>query len=145
MRATLRRSCDACAKAKHACDLRTPQCSRCVKRKSKCVYANQPLTSASAFSSSSSRPEPAENTRSSPHSDDDASEIVTRESSSTPSLSEGSLELAKAVDPSFDPFDSYPSTRLPRAHVQRLIHHCEYLFCPQITISSLSLMETINP
>ena len=25
----------------------------------------------------------------------------------------------------FDPFDSYPRTRLPRVHVQRLIQHCE--------------------
>jgi hypothetical protein len=27
---------------------------------------------------------------------------------------------------SFDPFDSYPRTRLPRAQVQQLIQHCEF-------------------
>lgn len=42
---TLRRSCDACAKSKLSCDLRTPQCSRCAKKHTTCVYANQPLTS----------------------------------------------------------------------------------------------------
>ncbi|ETS74551.1 hypothetical protein PFICI_13035 [Pestalotiopsis fici W106-1] len=85
MRLTLRRSCNACAKAKHSCDLRTPQCSRCAKRKSQCVYANRPLNP------------------------------PTRDQ-----------ELMKAPQPAstaFDPFDSYPPTRLPRAHVQRLIHH----------------------
>ncbi|KAK0707318.1 hypothetical protein B0H67DRAFT_602680 [Lasiosphaeris hirsuta] len=44
MRQTLRRSCAACARAKHSCDLRTPRCSRCIKRRVPCVYANEPLT-----------------------------------------------------------------------------------------------------
>ncbi|PYH48525.1 Zn(II)2Cys6 transcription factor [Aspergillus saccharolyticus JOP 1030-1] len=44
MSPTLRRSCTACYKYKHSCDLRTPRCSRCIKRKVQCVYANQPLT-----------------------------------------------------------------------------------------------------
>ncbi|KAK4133224.1 hypothetical protein BT67DRAFT_405294 [Trichocladium antarcticum] len=46
MRQTLRRSCAACAKSKHSCDLGTPRCSRCIKRKAQCLYANQPLTAA---------------------------------------------------------------------------------------------------
>ncbi|RAK73781.1 Zn(II)2Cys6 transcription factor [Aspergillus fijiensis CBS 313.89] len=44
MSRTLRRSCTACYKYKHSCDLRTPRCSRCIKRNVPCVYANQPLT-----------------------------------------------------------------------------------------------------
>ncbi|KAI4597551.1 hypothetical protein KJ359_004253 [Pestalotiopsis sp. 9143b] len=85
MRLTLRRSCDACAKAKHSCDLRTPQCSRCAKRKSQCVYANRPLN--------------------------------------PPTRDQALMKAPQPERTSFDPFDSYPPTRLPRAHVQRLIHH----------------------
>ncbi|KAK4191613.1 hypothetical protein QBC35DRAFT_470641 [Podospora australis] len=48
VRHTLRRSCAACAKSKHRCDLSTPTCSRCVKRKVLCVYANEPLTATPA-------------------------------------------------------------------------------------------------
>jgi hypothetical protein len=44
MRHTLRRSCSACAKSKHSCDLATPRCSRCIKRNAQCLYANEPLT-----------------------------------------------------------------------------------------------------
>ncbi|RAL11185.1 Zn(II)2Cys6 transcription factor [Aspergillus homomorphus CBS 101889] len=44
MSRTLRRSCTACYKYKHSCDLRTPRCTRCIKRNVQCVYANQPLT-----------------------------------------------------------------------------------------------------
>lgn len=44
MSRTLRRSCTACYKYKHSCDLRTPRCSRCIKRNVPCVYANQPST-----------------------------------------------------------------------------------------------------
>lgn len=86
MRLTLRRSCDACAKAKHSCDLRTPQCSRCVKRKSQCVYANRPLN--------------------------------------PPARDQELMRAPQPASTALDPFDSYPPTRLPRAHVQRLIHHC---------------------
>jgi hypothetical protein len=85
MRKTLRRSCDACAKSKLSCDLRTPQCSRCVKRKSTCVYANQPL-----------------------------------------SLSPAETTVVAYNNPGsqyFDPFESCPQVRLPRAYVQRLIQH----------------------
>ncbi|KAK4234394.1 hypothetical protein C8A03DRAFT_47259 [Achaetomium macrosporum] len=47
MRHTLRRSCSACAKSKHSCDLGTPRCSRCIKRGIQCLYANEPLTAVS--------------------------------------------------------------------------------------------------
>jgi hypothetical protein len=90
MRRTLRRSCAACAKSKHSCDLGTPRCSRCTKRKVQCVYANEPLTAALSPSDESAPSGP----------------------------------LAAYRFPPVDPFESYPSTRLPRAHVQRLIHSC---------------------
>ncbi|KAG9246865.1 hypothetical protein BJ878DRAFT_250331 [Calycina marina] len=48
MRRTLQRSCTACAKSKHRCDLQTPKCSRCTERRSKCVYINQPLPTTTA-------------------------------------------------------------------------------------------------
>ncbi|KAH8639108.1 hypothetical protein IG631_06878 [Alternaria alternata] len=102
MRRTLRRSCDACARSKLSCDLRTPQCSRCFKKKTNCVYANEPLTLS-----------PPETTYS--HNAD----VVQKESFSSPVL---------WVDPgsqAFDPFDAHPTTRLPRACVQQLIMHCK--------------------
>ncbi|KAH7359605.1 hypothetical protein BKA66DRAFT_427048 [Pyrenochaeta sp. MPI-SDFR-AT-0127] len=107
MRKTLRRSCDACAKSKLSCDLRSPQCSRCIKRKTACVYANQPLTSPPLQST-------AVATQSSPNNAEDAT-VMHLTSSMTNVRSPGNQ--------SFDPFDSYPRTRLPRAHVQRLIQH----------------------
>jgi hypothetical protein len=83
MRKTLRRSCDACAKSKLSCDLRTPRCSRCIKRNADtCSYANEPL--------------------------------------SLP------ITPVNSGIQAFDPFDSYPKTRLPRARVQQLIQHCEF-------------------
>ena len=39
---TLRRSCNACARAKKRCDLFFPQCSRCQSRSLRCFYANEP-------------------------------------------------------------------------------------------------------
>ncbi|KAK0668822.1 hypothetical protein QBC41DRAFT_320980 [Cercophora samala] len=81
MRPTLRRSCSACAKSKHSCDLGTPRCSRCIKRKVQCLYANEPLTAPNTI-----------------------------------------IPLGTRFTTSVDPFDSYPQTRLPRNHVQRLIH-----------------------
>lgn len=100
MRQTLRRSCAACAKSKHSCDLRTPRCSRCTKRKVLCVYANEPLTAAPP-------PPPAAPAR-------DINESVAAQLGSLTNYRFGSL----------DPFESYPPTRLPREHVQRLIHSC---------------------
>ncbi|KAK3906374.1 hypothetical protein C8A05DRAFT_29735 [Staphylotrichum tortipilum] len=91
MRRTLRRSCAACARSKHSCDLGTPSCSRCLKRRVQCVYANEPLTATAA---------PA------------ATDLARL----SPTLAAGSHFA------SVDPFESYPQTRLPRDHVQRLIH-----------------------
>jgi hypothetical protein len=98
MRQTLRRSCAACAKSKHACDLHTPRCSRCIKRKVLCVYANQPLTAPPREDGGSIRP------------------------------LDGSGALTGSTLGSLDPFHSYPQTRLPREHAQRLIHSCTCVF-----------------
>ncbi|CRJ83597.1 hypothetical protein BN1708_009082 [Verticillium longisporum] len=57
MRQTLRRSCAACARSKHSCDLRTPRCSRCLKRNVQCLYANEPLTASSVSSEQPGREE----------------------------------------------------------------------------------------
>lgn len=103
MRRTLRRSCSACAKSKHSCDLRTPRCSRCVRRQVQCLYANEPL----------SAPDPP----GSPGYHDSGA--------TTPS--EGSGALTGYRFGALDPFESYPQTRLPREHVQRLIHSCTYV------------------
>ena len=112
MRKTLRRSCDACAKSKLSCDLRTPKCSRCIKRKADCNYANQPLTS--TLDESASLP-----LITSPETDDDISQVF-----------QNSLALySNPGTQLFDPFDSYPQTRLPRVHVQRLIQHCKTFIC----------------
>ncbi|KAH7369525.1 hypothetical protein BKA65DRAFT_697 [Rhexocercosporidium sp. MPI-PUGE-AT-0058] len=100
MRRTLRRSCAACAKAKHKCDLHTPRCSRCTLRKVQCVYANEPLSS-----SSPSKPNTA-----------------LGESSSGPPSSLSTLSVTIGSS-SFDPFDSYPPTSLRRSRVQNLIVH----------------------
>lgn len=99
MRQTLRRSCAACAKSKHSCDLRTPRCSRCVKRQVQCLYANEPL----------SAPDP-------PGYHDTGAATPPGGCSALTGYRFGAL----------DPFESYPQTRLPREHVQRLIHSCTY-------------------
>ncbi|KAK4040186.1 hypothetical protein C8A01DRAFT_15878 [Parachaetomium inaequale] len=109
MRRTLRRSCAACAKSKHSCDLGTPRCSRCSKRKVQCVYANEPLTAALSPSDESPPSGP----------------------------------LAAYRFPPVDPFESYPSTRLPRAHVQRLIH--SFLHKIAFQYYPLDLNATTNP
>lgn len=117
MRATLRRSCDACARAKHSCDLRTPRCSRCLKRNCPCIYANEPLTSSSITGSlSSTRADAASHQ----HAVEEPPVHVAADIRTPTSLS-GPMVLARG---NIDPFDSYPQTRLPRARVQRLIHHC---------------------
>jgi hypothetical protein len=116
MRKTLRRSCDLCAKSKLRCDLLLPQCSRCTKRsplKLICVYVNTPL------SSSLSDEITTISTGTSPGSDD----AIVSASSKSPELS--LIELGSGA---FDPFESYPQTRLPRWHVQRLIQHCKPLY-----------------
>ncbi|KAK5796570.1 hypothetical protein VI817_005855 [Penicillium citrinum] len=100
MRQTLRRSCAACAKLKHSCDLKLPRCSRCIKRKVLCVYANEPLAA----------PVPAESNRT---------------LAIGPRMEEGCLSRYNVG--SFDPFDSYPPTRLPREQVQRLIYSYSFI------------------
>ncbi|KAJ5815165.1 hypothetical protein N7474_006942 [Penicillium riverlandense] len=100
MRQTLRRSCAACAKSKCSCDLSKPRCSRCVKRQLQCVYANEPSAAPPAASGQA----------------DNESIKKLVESNTIPSYRFGGL----------DPFDSYPQTRLPREHAQRLIHSCMY-------------------
>ncbi|KAG9189208.1 hypothetical protein G6011_06076 [Alternaria panax] len=120
MRRTLRRSCDACARSKLSCDLRTPRCSRCLKRKASCVYANEPLTSS-----------PLETTYSY------NANVVQRESPTSPIL---------WFDPgtqAFDPFDAHPMTRLPRARVQQLIIH--FLSNIAFQYYPLDLKPTSNP
>lgn len=122
MRTTLRRSCNACAKAKLGCDLRIPQCSRCIKRNSKCVYANKPLNSPlDAYASSS------EATGYSPLAANNSSEVFSvlpQDGETATRFSENPAWIRNPATASFDPFDSYPPTRLPRLHVQRLIHRC---------------------
>lgn len=119
MRATLRRACDACAKAKLSCDLRTPQCSRCVKRKSTCAYANEPLTTSpnayTSYSASSGSSTPAV----------EESSVIARNGRITPTFEERPAGLLNLAIGSFDPFDSYPPARLPRVLIQHLIHHCK--------------------
>lgn len=119
MRATLRRSCDACAKAKLSCDLRTPQCSRCIKRKSTCAYANQPLTTSqnayASYSTTAGSSTPAV----------EETSIMARNGSIITTFAEGPAGLLNPAIASFDPFDSYPPARLPRVLIQSLIHHCK--------------------
>ncbi|OLN88055.1 hypothetical protein CCHL11_00219 [Colletotrichum chlorophyti] len=115
MRQTLRRSCAACAKSKHSCDLRTPRCSRCVKRKVLCVYVNQPLTA---------QPAPAGRGDGAP-------------------LGGAGGTLTSYTFGSVDPFDSYPQTRLPRKQVQRLIH--SFLHKIAFQYYPLDLNATSNP
>jgi hypothetical protein len=124
MRTTLRRSCNACAKAKLGCDLRVPQCSRCIKRNSKCVYANKPLNASldahgSSIETTGYSPLPAENKN-------ETVSLLPQEREITSRSSENPGSLLNPATASFDPFDSYPSTRLPRLHVQRLIHRCNF-------------------
>lgn len=120
MRMTLRRSCDACAKSKLSCDLRTPQCSRCAKKHTTCVYANQPLTS--------SRPSNVALFQETFHEVSGASETSTQ----------SSLLLLRSLDSSLDPFDSYPRTKLARTHEQRLIQHCRSPYSSNIVTGALS-------
>lgn len=120
MRMTLRRSCAACAKAKHSCDLRTPKCSRCVKRNCNCIYANEPLTSTTArlgdIGNGFYAPQASK-----PHT---GPILLSREGGNvSPHLSDMSIFFEAHL---FDPFDSYPSTNLSRLRVQGLMRHCKW-------------------
>ncbi|KAJ5847991.1 hypothetical protein N7455_011948 [Penicillium solitum] len=116
MRQSLRRSCAACARSKSSCDLRTPRCSRCVKRQVECAYANEPSTGP-------------------------ATSGWQNRASTSPLDGPGTLTNYKFG--SLDPFESYPPTRLPREHVQRLI----YTFLHKIAFQyyPLDLNATSNP
>ncbi|KAF7122630.1 hypothetical protein CNMCM5793_000655 [Aspergillus hiratsukae] len=100
MRQTLRRSCAACAKSKLSCDLCTPRCSRCTKRNVQCVYANEPWTAHSPG----------------------APGCAGGRSAKAVKAADGLLTLTDNQFGTLDPFESYPPTKLPREHVQRLIH-----------------------
>ncbi|KAF2439080.1 hypothetical protein P171DRAFT_370543 [Karstenula rhodostoma CBS 690.94] len=117
---TLRRSCAACAKSKLGCDLRLPRCSRCEKRNARCVYANEPLTGLTAASK-------WHHNRTTPSPEGTISTLT--------HYRPGSLDM--------DPFDSYPQTRLPREHVQRLIH--TFLHKIAFQYYPLDLSATSNP
>ncbi|KAH8690744.1 hypothetical protein BGW36DRAFT_432534 [Talaromyces proteolyticus] len=118
MRATLRRSCDACAKSKQSCDLQLPRCSRCFKKDSACFYANEPL-----FSSRNRRAPFSKTSELNKQDINSENEVTSNGKRSTPDSVEKSVRLSGVADASFDPFDSYPPTRLPRLHVQRLIQY----------------------
>ena len=42
-RVSLRRSCDACIRAKHRCTPHLPECHRCLQKGLRCSYTNEPL------------------------------------------------------------------------------------------------------
>ncbi|TVY36230.1 hypothetical protein LSUB1_G005076 [Lachnellula subtilissima] len=141
MRATLRRSCNACAKAKHRCDLRTPHCSRCIKKKFNCIYANEPLTSSSPDRNDSPPSDAVGNGWPAVMNGVEVSKMTSRDGTTTPKFSETSVGLLNPGNAYFDPFDSYPPTRLPRVTAQRLIHHLRR----KIADSSLAFQdETMN-
>lgn len=137
MRRTLRRSCAACAKAKHGCDLQTPKCSRCVERKSSCVYANEPLSSIAGRTPMAGQSSQLAtiSSRGSKH-----RAVSTTLSERADYLSPSPLLMAVETQP-IDPFDTYPRINLPRARVQGLIYHCttprlDILLNPQLTLHS---------
>ncbi|KAK8058805.1 hypothetical protein PG994_009253 [Apiospora phragmitis] len=123
MRRTLRRSCEACAKSKLSCDLRTPQCSRCLKRKATCSYANEPLTSPAESQSPESPASPTRNGHDWTLVTHDVPMLAVRNQAPESPISEQLIVSLPTSITSLDPFDSFPRTRLPRQHVQRLIYH----------------------
>lgn len=120
MRRSLRRSCATCAKAKQSCDRQTPKCSRCVEKNSSCVYANEPSSV-----NGSGRENDASTHSSRGH------RAIPRVASSTPPEAEhhssvSPLSTTIRTQSMVDPFNTYPSTNLPPARVQGLIHHCRF-------------------
>ncbi|KAK7953442.1 hypothetical protein PG988_014136 [Apiospora saccharicola] len=122
MRRTLRRSCEACAKSKLSCDLRTPQCSRCLKRKANCSYANEPLSSSPESQSPESLDSPSRGGHDWAVTHEVPMLAVRNETPESPISEQLIVSLPTSIT-SLDPFDSFPRTRLPRQHVQRLIYH----------------------
>ncbi|KAH8680017.1 hypothetical protein BGZ60DRAFT_242153 [Tricladium varicosporioides] len=115
---TLRRSCSACARAKHRCDLQTPRCSRCVKRNTTCIFVNEPLTAKSPLP-----PAPNASTISTNREANDTNLSLVRLQSARNHLSD-TPELPLTIGAGYhDPFDTLPQTGLPRARVRGLIHH----------------------
>ncbi|EAT91526.1 hypothetical protein SNOG_00031 [Parastagonospora nodorum SN15] len=130
MRKTLRRSCNLCAKSKLRCDLLLPQCSRCQKKsphQTICLYANTPLSSVLTESGSTCFAR---------------SSLGSYKTAPRP-IEQLQLTLSNPGTEIFDPFDSYPQTRLPRAHVQRLIQH--FLSTIAFQYYPLDLKATSNP
>ena len=127
MRMTLRRSCAACAKAKHSCDLQTPKCSRCVKRNFLCIYANEPLTaSAAQGGNNGGLPTASRNTPTHvPLVSISRSPLRSSDGSNTLSPSLDAPALLMLIGAPLDPFDSLPTTCVPRPRVQNLIYLCE--------------------
>ncbi|KAG9234983.1 hypothetical protein BJ875DRAFT_287337 [Amylocarpus encephaloides] len=136
MRLTLRRSCAACAKAKHRCDLQTPRCSRCTKRNTTCVFANEPLTSKVV---SNGGEHSTKNDTQSPLVGLPGPLLLEDAVIQTTEVS----ALPLKVGAGFDPFDAYPQTSLPRMRVQGLIYH----FLSKIAFQyyPLDLNPTSNP
>jgi hypothetical protein len=138
MRKTLRRSCAACAKAKHGCDLRTPKCSRCLKRNSECIYVNEPLKSTKA---------PIGDIGNGFHAPQ-GSKARTRSvlsGGSGGSVSPELSDLSPSLDAHlFDPFYSFPSTRLPRLRVQGLMQHCKRTFRGEFWLGELTMFSLIK-
>ncbi|KAH9899010.1 hypothetical protein F4778DRAFT_181660 [Xylariomycetidae sp. FL2044] len=128
MRPSLRRACAACAKKKHKCDRRTPQCSRCVRRKITCKYTNEPWTTSATT--------PEQTSAISPESAQD-------EAARCQSLQLAAGALTNYRIASVDPFDSYPPTRLPRDQVQRLMH--SFLHKIAFQYYPLDLSPSSNP
>jgi hypothetical protein len=127
MRMTLRRSCAACAKAKHSCDLQTPKCSRCMKRNASCIYANEPVTASVAQGGNNgdllklSRYDPTHV----PLVSMSRSPLQSSYGANTHLSSSDAPALSMPIGALIDPFDSLPTTCVPRPRVQNLIYLCE--------------------
>ena len=138
MRKTLRRSCAACAKAKHGCDLRTPKCSRCLKRNSDCIYANEPLTSTKAsigdIGNGFHAPQGSKSRTAAVLSGRSGGRV-------SPELSELSPSLDAHL---FDPFYSFPPTKLPRLRVQGLMQHCKRTFKSKFWFGELKISSLVQ-
>jgi hypothetical protein len=86
------------------------------------VYANEPLTSAAETRA----PAPQVLVKSRPAANGEGVEdsVAVRDGAVASEASQGTVGLLNPASAAFDPFDSYPPTRIPRVRVQRLIHNC---------------------
>lgn len=143
MRLTLRRSCDACAKAKSRCDLQTPTCSRCTKRNVNCVFQNEPLT-AHSTTATSHIAKPKNTTSLTKASTPGITQSLLARRVGNRTVVGGASPFPVFIGAGFpDPFDSYPQTRLPRIRVQGLIHHCEICLAFKYTCHGSWLTSTV--